>query len=84
MEALNGIRKMVLYHLNSEVEMNTIKIAVSIPVRGATCGFCPLISYAHDDDPVSCTAFQQEFGPENVDEKGYRLRLPQCIASQID
>lgn len=65
--------------------MNTVKIAVSIPVRSATlCGFCPLISYAHDDDPVFCTAFRQEFGPDNVDEKGSRLRLPQCIAAEID
>lgn len=65
--------------------MNTVKIAVSIPVRSATlCGFCPLISYVHDDDPVKCTAFQQEFGRENLDENGCRLRLPQCIASQID
>lgn len=64
--------------------MDVVKIVVSVPVRSPTlCGCCPLIYYAHDDDPIRCTAFQQEFGPENTDSEGRRIRLPQCVDAEI-
>lgn len=62
----------------------SIKIIVEIEPWGNKCGCCSLInSGTSDDDPVTCTAFNRTFGSANVDDRGRRIRLPECLKATM-